>query len=169
MARLFKNFEDITMNDFVAFTEGFHVLTITGHKEDVKTNKNGETREVDIFELTNAEGANTMLTLYYMPQALWTYKKLMHCCGANIQKMQGDLNIDMNKLIGKSFGAFVELEEVEKWDENKGVMVTKRYPRINMTKIYTLEEMLSKAESMAKFESKDDMVEEPAIDGDMPF
>ena len=134
MARIFENFESINMGDFVPFTEGYHVLTITGHKED---NRNG--KEIDIFEVTSDEGATTNLTLYYTPNAYWTYKKLMAVCGAKVDQMKGNQNLNLDNLIGKRFGAYVTMEAVEKWDENKGAMVTKNYPRINMTKVFTEE------------------------------
>ena len=71
--RSFKNFESIANGDFVAFTEGYHVVTITGHKEDVS--KKGQ--DIDIFELTSDTGATTNLTLYFGEKSLWTYKKLL--------------------------------------------------------------------------------------------
>lgn len=134
MARLFENFESINMGDFVPFTEGYHILTITGHKED---NRNG--KDIDIFEVTSDEGATTNLTLYYTPNAYWTYKKLIAVCGGKVDQMKGNQNLNMANLIGKRFGAFVQMEAVEKWDDNKGMMVTKNYPRINMVKVFSEE------------------------------
>ena len=179
MARQFKDFENISMGDFIAFERGYHLLTITGHKEDIITNAKKEEREVDIFEVVSDTGATMNFTLYFLPSTQWTYKKLLHSCGAKVEEMKGTQNLDLDKLIGKRFGAFVELEEVDKWDEQKGMTVTKRYPRVNASKFYTEEKTIELMEKEMKttinqankdlnsWGANDDMT--PIDDGDVPF
>lgn len=173
MARMFENFESINMGDFVPFEEGYHVLTITGHKED---NRNG--KDIDIFEVTSDEGATTNLTLYYTQNAYWTYKKLMAVCGAKVDQLKGNQNLNLDNLIGKRFGAYVTLEAVEKWDENKGAMVTKHYPRINMTKVFSEEKTQELKKSFvapvknttpANTQTNDNFFGTPTEDEPLPF
>lgn len=177
--RVFNDFENITMGDFVAFTEGYHVLTITGHKEDVRENKaTGEKKDIDVFEVMSETGATTTLTLYYTENAYWTYKKLMAVCGAKVDTMKGNQNLNLDNLIGKKFGAFIELQAVEKWDETKGQMVTKRYPRVNMVKVYTEEKTRELASTYvapvqqttsAPAPEQTQSFGTPVIDDDLPF
>lgn len=179
MARKFEDFENISMGNFVPFELGYHLLTITGHKEDKKENKKtGEIRDIDIFELTSDTGATTNLTLYYTPNAYWTYKKLMSVCGVKVDQLQGTQNLNMDNLIGRRFGAYVEMEAVEKWDETKGQMVTKRYPRINAAKIYTEEKAQElkatwvppvETRTQAPSNTYNEPLGEPVVDEDMPF
>lgn len=178
MARIFKDFENINMNDFVPFDKGYHVLTITSHKEDTMTNRNGEVKDIDVFEVTSDTGATMRFNLYYGEKTLWTYKKLLHSCGAKTDEMKGNQNIDLDKLVGKRFGAFVDIEEQDKWDETKGQTVTKKYPRVNANKFYTeskcIELMEKSANDVIDKANKDlnnwnnnDMT--PIDDGDVPF
>lgn len=164
--RSFKNFESIANGDFVAFTEGYHVVTITGHKEDVS--KKGQ--DIDVFELTSDTGATTNLTLYFGEKSLWTYKKLLTITGAKTSEMKGNVNIDFDKLIGRRFGCFVEIEEIESWNEEKGQTVTKKYPRASIQKAWTEEKTLELMETYVPKESKKDIDMTPINDdGDLPF
>ncbi len=179
MARQFQNFENISMGDFVPSERGYHILTITSHKEDTIKNAKGDVRDVDIFEVVSDTGATMNFTLYFMDSTQWTYKKLLHSCGAKVEDMKGNQVVNLDKLIGKRFGAFVELEEVDKWDESKGQTVTKRYPRVNASKFYTedkaielmekeVQSTITKAnKDLNNWNNNEDMT--PIDDGDVPF
>ena len=74
------------------------------------------------------------------------------------------------KLIGKRFGCFVEIEEVDSWSEEKGQTVTKRYPRVSIQKAWTEEKTLELMETYVPKDNKKDIDMTPVNDdGDLPF
>lgn len=93
----------------VHVTEGEYLMKITDVKDD--TSKNGNDLWVFTCQMVERRNATYPYRCTLNVEALWKVRNLFTACGIQVPKKK--LNVDPNKLIGKTFGAIMEDDEYE--------------------------------------------------------
>lgn len=105
----FTNVKDQGQFNPVHVTEGEYLLKITNVEDAVS--KAGNDQWVFTCEMLDRKTAVYPYRCTLNTDALWKIRNLFTACGIQVPKKK--LNVDPNKLVGKTFGAVMEDDEYE--------------------------------------------------------
>lgn len=105
----FTNVKDQGEFNPVHVTEGEYLMKVTKVTEE--TSSKGNDMWVFTCQMADRKNATYPYRCTLNVEALWKVRNLFTACGVAVPKKK--LNVDPNKLVGKTFGAIMEDDEYE--------------------------------------------------------